>query len=166
MVNISHKGKGIKAGEGGTKGAQSPTQHILGSPIQDPQQDMSKAHWLSKPTLVGGLSLSTPGTSESFQACCFLQPMLSTMHNQLIPCRVYAWFFLPSTKIQNRLYYITSKKRFIDHAHPDYCDNPDKDGLITAGLLTLPGSPPLLVASVWRGWRKTHHTQQHNTNNK
>ena len=27
------------------------------------QQDMSKAHWLSKPTLVGGLSLSTPGTT-------------------------------------------------------------------------------------------------------
>ena len=38
------------------------------------------------------------------------------------------------------------------------CDNPDKDGLITAALLTLPGAPPLLVASVyapagevWRG---------------
>ena len=28
------------------------------------------------------------------------------------------------------------------------CDNPDKDGLITAALLTLPGEPPLLVASV------------------
>ena len=28
------------------------------------QQDMGKAHWLSKPTLVGGLSLSTPGTTE------------------------------------------------------------------------------------------------------
>ena len=27
------------------------------------QQDMGKAHWLSKPTLVGGLSLSTPGTT-------------------------------------------------------------------------------------------------------
>ena len=25
------------------------------------QQDMTKAHWLSKPTLVGGLSLSTRG---------------------------------------------------------------------------------------------------------
>ena len=25
------------------------------------QQDMAKAHWLSKPTLVGGLSLSTRG---------------------------------------------------------------------------------------------------------
>ena len=29
------------------------------------------------------------------------------------------------------------------------CDNPDKDGLITAALLTLPGSLPLLVASVY-----------------
>ena len=27
------------------------------------QQDMGKAHWLSKPTLVGGLPLSTPGTT-------------------------------------------------------------------------------------------------------
>ena len=27
------------------------------------QQDMGKADWLSKPTLVGGLSLSTPGTT-------------------------------------------------------------------------------------------------------
>ena len=27
------------------------------------QQDMGKAHWLSKPTLVGGLSLSTPGAT-------------------------------------------------------------------------------------------------------
>ena len=27
------------------------------------QQDMGKAHWLSKPTLMGGLSLSTPGTT-------------------------------------------------------------------------------------------------------
>ena len=27
------------------------------------QQDMGEAHWLSKPTLVGGLSLSTPGTT-------------------------------------------------------------------------------------------------------
>ena len=27
------------------------------------QQDMGKAHWLSKPTLLGGLSLSTPGTT-------------------------------------------------------------------------------------------------------
>ena len=27
------------------------------------QQDMGKAHWLSKPTLVEGLSLSTPGTT-------------------------------------------------------------------------------------------------------
>ena len=27
------------------------------------QQDMGKAHWLSKATLVGGLSLSTPGTT-------------------------------------------------------------------------------------------------------
>ena len=26
------------------------------------QQDMGKAHWLSKPNLVGGLSVSTPGT--------------------------------------------------------------------------------------------------------
>ena len=28
------------------------------------QQDMGKAHWLSKPTLVGGLSLSTSGTTR------------------------------------------------------------------------------------------------------
>ena len=28
------------------------------------QQHMGKAHWLSKPTLVGGLSLSTPGTTR------------------------------------------------------------------------------------------------------
>ena len=28
------------------------------------QQDMGKAHWLSRPTLVGGLSLSTPGTTR------------------------------------------------------------------------------------------------------
>ena len=38
------------------------------------------------------------------------------------------------------------------------CDNPDKDGLITAALLTLPGAPPLLVASVYapagRVWRR------------
>ena len=27
------------------------------------QQDMGKAHWLSKPILVGGLSLSIPGTT-------------------------------------------------------------------------------------------------------
>ena len=27
------------------------------------QRDMGKAHWLSKPALVGGLSLSTPGTT-------------------------------------------------------------------------------------------------------
>ena len=27
------------------------------------QQDMGKAHWLSMPTLVGGFSLSTPGTT-------------------------------------------------------------------------------------------------------
>ena len=27
------------------------------------QQDMGKAHWLSKTTLAGGLSLSTPGTT-------------------------------------------------------------------------------------------------------
>ena len=27
------------------------------------QQDMGKAHWLSKPTLVGGFSLYTPGTT-------------------------------------------------------------------------------------------------------
>ena len=27
------------------------------------QQDIGKAHWLSKPTLVGGVSLSTPGTT-------------------------------------------------------------------------------------------------------
>ena len=28
------------------------------------QQDIGKAHWLSKPTLVGGVSLSTPDTRE------------------------------------------------------------------------------------------------------
>ena len=28
------------------------------------QPDMGKAHWLSKPTLVEGLSLSTPGTTR------------------------------------------------------------------------------------------------------
>ena len=34
------------------------------------QQDMGKAHWLSKPTLVGGLSLSTPGdTGLQRQGC-------------------------------------------------------------------------------------------------
>ena len=27
------------------------------------QQDIGKAHWLSKPTLVGGVSLSTSGTT-------------------------------------------------------------------------------------------------------
>ena len=27
------------------------------------QKDMGKAHWLSKPTQLGGLSLSTPGTT-------------------------------------------------------------------------------------------------------
>ena len=27
------------------------------------QQDIGKAHWLSEPTLVGGVSLSTPGTT-------------------------------------------------------------------------------------------------------
>ena len=27
------------------------------------QQDTGKAHWLSEPTLVGGLSLSTPSTT-------------------------------------------------------------------------------------------------------
>ena len=27
------------------------------------QRDMGQAHWLSKPTLVGGLSLSIPGTT-------------------------------------------------------------------------------------------------------
>ena len=27
------------------------------------QQDISKAHWLSKPTLVGGVLFSTPGTT-------------------------------------------------------------------------------------------------------
>ena len=28
------------------------------------QQDIGKAHWLSKPTLVKGVSLSTPGTPQ------------------------------------------------------------------------------------------------------
>ena len=27
------------------------------------QQDIGKAHWLSKPALLGGVSLSTPGTT-------------------------------------------------------------------------------------------------------
>ena len=27
------------------------------------QQDMGRAHWLSKPALLGGLSLSSPGTT-------------------------------------------------------------------------------------------------------
>ena len=42
------------------------------------------------------------------------------------------------------------------------CDNPDKDGLITAALLTLPGAPPLLVASVYAPagevWRRKVET--------
>ena len=42
------------------------------------------------------------------------------------------------------------------------CNNPDKDGLITAALLTLPGSPPLLVASVYAPpgevWRRKVET--------
>ena len=42
------------------------------------------------------------------------------------------------------------------------CDNPDKDGLITAALLTLPGTPPLLVASVYvpagEVWRRKAKT--------
>ena len=42
------------------------------------------------------------------------------------------------------------------------CDNPDKEGLITAPLLTLPGSPPLLVASVYvppgEVWRRKVET--------
>ena len=42
------------------------------------------------------------------------------------------------------------------------CDNPDKDGLITAALPTLPGSPPLLVASVYapagQVWRRKVET--------
>ena len=42
------------------------------------------------------------------------------------------------------------------------CDNPDKDGLITAALLTLPGTPPLLVASVYAPagevWRRKVET--------
>ena len=41
-------------------------------------------------------------------------------------------------------------------------DNPDKDGLITAALLTLPGTPPLLVASVYAPagevWRRKVET--------
>ena len=31
------------------------------------QQDMGKAHWLSKPTLMGGLSLSTAGTTRHWK---------------------------------------------------------------------------------------------------
>ena len=42
------------------------------------------------------------------------------------------------------------------------CDNPDKDGLITAALLTLPGTPPALVASVYAPagevWRRKVET--------
>ena len=42
------------------------------------------------------------------------------------------------------------------------CDNPDTDGLITAALLTLPGTPPLLVASVYAPggevWRRKVET--------
>ena len=45
------------------------------------------------------------------------------------------------------------------------CDNPDKDGLITAALLTLPGVPPLLVASVYAPagevWRRKVKTSLH-----
>ena len=45
------------------------------------------------------------------------------------------------------------------------CDNPDKDGLITAALLTLPGAPPLLVASVYAPagevWRRKVETSLH-----
>ena len=45
------------------------------------------------------------------------------------------------------------------------CDNPDKDGLITAALLTLPGTPPLLVASVYAPagevWRRKVETSLH-----
>ena len=42
------------------------------------------------------------------------------------------------------------------------CDEPDKDGLITAALLTLPRSPPLLVTSVYAPagevWRRKVET--------
>ena len=42
------------------------------------------------------------------------------------------------------------------------CNNPDKDGLITAALLTLLGAPPLLVASVYAPageiWRRKVET--------
>ena len=42
------------------------------------------------------------------------------------------------------------------------CDNSDKDGLITAAILPLPGSPPLLVASVYAPagevWRRKVET--------
>ena len=42
------------------------------------------------------------------------------------------------------------------------CNNPDKDGPISAALLTLPGSPPLLVASVFAPagevWRRKVET--------
>ena len=42
------------------------------------------------------------------------------------------------------------------------CDNPDKDGLISAALLTLPGSPPLLGPSVYAPagevWRRKVET--------
>ena len=42
------------------------------------------------------------------------------------------------------------------------CDNSDKDGLITAALLTLPGAPPLVVASVYppagEVWRRKVET--------
>ena len=34
------------------------------------QQDMGKPHWLSKPTLVGGLSLSTPGSTGPQKRGC------------------------------------------------------------------------------------------------
>ena len=34
------------------------------------QQDMGKAHWLSKPTLVGGWSLSIPGTTGPQKQGC------------------------------------------------------------------------------------------------
>ena len=34
------------------------------------QQDMGTSHWLSKPTLVRGLSLSTPGTTEPQKMGC------------------------------------------------------------------------------------------------
>ena len=42
------------------------------------------------------------------------------------------------------------------------CDNPDKAGLITGALLTLPGAPPLLVACVYapagKVWRRKMET--------